>query len=509
MDSPYGAVAASLLLLVVLFGFFAVATTGPAEAQEMVVAYGNDPLSVDPRIVFTTTGESLIQHVYETLVGQDEKGNVIPKLAVSWRQVSPTILEFKLRPNVKFHNGEPFTGDSVKYTLESMVAPDTKSPKRAFLAEIEQVKIVDPLTVQLITKRPTRALLRTLTYYGAIMPAKASRELGDKMGSTAFGTGPYRVAEYVPGQRFVIEATESYWGPAPKIKKITYRIVPEDATRVAMLESAQAMMVNNLPVDMIRRIEGGADTRVDAAVTARTVYMGIKTNRGFLADPRVRQALNHAVNKQEIIETVLGGRGQVANSPIAPLVQFYDQSIPTYAYDPAKAKQLLAAAGVPAGSPLRIGIPTGRYLMDRQVGEAVAGYLKEIGFNVQVETPEWGNYYADVLKADGRFDVFMLGWGTTTLDPDFLLTPNFHSQFSKSTLYKNASVDRMLDEARQTFDDRAAGELYRRIQRTIVTDAPWIFLHYQPDLIGVNKRLQNIQRRAGNELHFFSESTLK
>ena len=507
---PWIAIVVSSLFLVILFTVFGLSIlVGPAAAQEMVVAYGNDPLSVDPRIVFTTTGESLIQHVYETLVGQDEKGNVVPKLALSWHQVSPTVLEFKLRPNVKFHNGEPFTGESVKYTLEGMVAPGTKSPKRAFLAEIDHVNIVDNLTVQVVTKRPTRALLRTLTYYGAIMPAKASRELGDKMASTAYGTGPYRLVEYVPGQRFVIQAADAYWGSAPKIKKITYRIVPEDGTRVALLESGQAVMVNNLPVDMIRRIESGADTRVDAAVTARTIYMGIKTNRGFLADPRVRQALNHAVNKQEIIETILGGRGQVANSPIAPLVQFYDQSIPAYAFDPEKAKQLLAAAGVPAGTPLRVGIPTGRYLMDRQIGEAVTGYLRNVGFNVQVETPEWGNYYSEVLKADGRFDVFMLGWGTATLDPDFLLTPNFHSQFSKSTLYNNPAVDRMLDEARQTFDDRAAGELYRRIQRTIVADAPWILLHYQPDLIGVSKRLENIQRRAGNELHFFYDATLR
>jgi peptide/nickel transport system substrate-binding protein len=475
----------------------------------MVVVYGNDPLSVDPRIVFTTTGESLIQHVYETLVGQDEKGNVVPKLALSWRQVNPTTLEFKLRKDVKFHNGEPLTAESVKYTLESMVAADTKSPKRAFLAEIDHVTVVDDLTVHVITKRRTRALLRTLTYYGAIMPAKASKELGDKMGSTAFGTGPYKVVEYVPGQRFVIEANDAYWGPKAKIKKITYRLVPEDGTRVAMLESGQAMMVNNVPVDMLKRIEATKDLRIDSAVTARTIYFGIKTNRGFLKEAKVRQALNYAVNKQEIIATILGGRGQVANSPIAPLVQFYDATIPAYGFDPAKAKQLLKEAGVQPGANLRVGVPTGRYLMDRQIGEAVAGYLRDVGFNVQLETPEWGNYYADVLKPDGRFEVFMLGWGTTTLDPDFLLTPNFHSQFSKSTLYNNPTVDELLDQARQTFDDKVARDLYQKIQRTIVADAPFIFLHYQPDLIGMNKKLQNIQRRAGNELHFFSEATLQ
>jgi peptide/nickel transport system substrate-binding protein len=329
------------------------------------------------------------------------------------------------------------------------------------------------------------------------------------MAATAHGTGPFKLVEYVPGQRFVVEANDAYCGPKPRIKKITYRIVPEDGTRVAMLESGQAAMVNNLPVDTLRRIEGARDLRVDSAVTARTIYFGIKTNRGVLADARVRQALNHAVNKQEIIDTILGGRGQVANSPIAPLVQFYDPTIPPYAYDPARAKKLLQEAGVPANTSLRVGVPTGRYLMDRQIGEAVAGYLREVGFNVQVETPEWGNYYADVLKPDGRFDVFMLGWGTTTLDPDFLLTPNFHSQFSKSTLYKNPAVDELLDQARQTFDDRAAGEMYQRLQRMIVADAPFIFLHYQPDLVGMSRRLQNIQRRAGNELHFFSEATFQ
>lgn len=495
----------------VLLSFAAVLVLsgGHALGKEMVVAYGNDPLSVDPRIVYTTTGESLIQHVYETLVGQDAKGGLVPKLAVSWRQVDPTTLEFKLRRGVKFHNGEPLTGASVKYTLESMVAPDTKSPKRAFLAEIDHVKVVDDHTVHLITKRPTRALLRTLTYYGAIMPAKVSQELGDKMGSTAHGTGPYRLVEYVPGQRFVIEANPDYWGPKPKITKITYRLVPEDSTRVAMLESGQAVMVNNLPVDMIKRIEGARELRVDSAVTARTVYLGIKTTRGPLKDPRVRQALNYAVNKQEIIDTILGGRGQVANSPIAPLVQFYDSSIKAYPYDPARARQLLKEAGVATGTSLKIGVPTGRYLMDRQIGEAVVGYLQAVGFNVQLETPEWGNYYGEVLKADGRFDVFMLGWGTTTLDPDFLLTPNFHSQFSKSTLYNNPTIDKLLDEARQTFDDGKARELYQRIQKILVEDAPFVYLHYQPDIIGVSKRLTNIQRRAGNELHFFSEAVLE
>jgi ABC-type transport system substrate-binding protein len=479
-------------------------------AQEITVALGTDVGSLDPRISFNVPGESQLQTMYETLVGLDPNGRVLPKLAESWEmKENPPQIKFKLRKNVKFHNGEPFTAESVKYTLESIVAPESKSPKKPFLAQIAGVDVVDPYTAIVKMKSFNRDLLRTLTLFPVMMPAKASKELGDKMATTIIGTGPYKFVEYRSGEKLVVTANPDYWGKKPQLPKITFRIIPEHGTRLVALESGEAMMINNLPIDQIDRLAKSPNIEILAAPTARVVTLAVRMDRKPLDDVRVRHALNYAINKEELIKTILGGRAQIANSPLPPMCFGADPTMKPWPYDPAKAKELLTQAGYPNGFKLKFGTPVGRFLQDKQISEAIAGYLEKVGIKTELDTPEFATYVAETMKKDGKYDIFLFAWGYQTLDPHWGFGTLYHSRFATRTAYNNPKVDELLDKARQVADEQDATKIYIEVQKIIWGDASMVWLYYQPDIIGVNKRFKGIERTHGNEIFVFNGTYLQ
>ena len=481
-----------------------------AAAQEITVALGTDVGSLDPRISFNVPGESQLQTMYETLVGLDPNGRVLPKLAESWEmQENPPQIRFKLRRNVKFHNGEPFTAESVKYTLESFTAPDSKSPKKPFLAQIAGVDVVDPYTAVVKMKSFNRDLLRTLSLFPVIMPAKASKELGEKMATTIIGTGPYKFVEYRSGEKLVATANPDYWGKKPRIPKITFRVIPEHGTRLVALESGEAMMINNVPIDQIGRLAKSPNIDILSAPTARIVVVGLRMDRKPLDDVRVRHALNYAINKEELIKMILGGRAQIANSPLPPMCFGADPTMKPWPYDPAKAKELLAQAGYPNGFKLKFGTTVGRYLQDKQVAEAITGYLERVGIKAELETPEIATYISETMKKDSKYDIFLFAWGYQTLDPNWGFGTLYHSRFATRTGYNNAKVDQLLDKGRQIADEQEVTRIYLEAQKIIWEDASMVWLYYQPDIIGVNKRFKGIERTHGNEIFVFNNTYLQ
>ena len=218
--------------------------------------------------------------------------------------------------------------------------------------------------------------------------------------------------------------------------------------------------------------------------------MAFRCDRAPLNDKRVRQAINFAVDKEAITKNIMRAKAQPATSPIATMILGGDAKLPPYNHDPAKARALLKAAGA-EGATISMGSSNGRYIMDRQVAEAVQGYLQKVGLKATLESPEWATYVGEVVKGEkSKYDMHMLGWGVITMEPDYQVRDHYHSANNKKwNAYTNPDLDRAMDEAVLIMDRGQAREAYHRIFATVWEDAPWLFLHYQPELIGVDRRM--------------------
>jgi ABC-type transport system substrate-binding protein len=464
---------------------------------ELVVAFSVDPGHFDPRVEAGVPGFSMMYpHMYETIVWRRKDLALDPALSLAeqWEQVNPTTLRFKLRQGVNFHNGEEFTAEAVKLTAESFTAPESKFPVKSSMAVTREVKIVDKYTADYLTEVPSRPLLRILGLQ-AMMSPRAMKELGPKIATNPVGTGPYEFVEYVPGQHVLMEVNPHYWGPQPKSNRLKIRFIPENGTRLAALESGEVMMVTNVPPDSIKRLEGNPQLEMRTSVTNRIMFVTLRTDRPPWTDKRARQALNYAIDKEAITQGILGGLAPIAKAPLPPAVFGSHTGLQPYPYDPPRAKKLLAAAGA-SGATFNLGVPNGRYLLDRQIGEAIAGYLSEAGLKVNFDNPTWSSFVTEISKFDqAKYDGYFFGWGVVTGEPDMLMREHFHSKFTRRNAYKNPEVDRLVDEAAESFDEAKVQGAYFRAQEIVWDECPWIFLHLQPDLNAVNKRLRGFEAR--------------
>jgi peptide/nickel transport system substrate-binding protein len=471
------------------------ATAAPASVSrqpELTVGIDSDPITLDTRQSAVTQGYPMIHHITEPLVFRQTDGKVIPWLADSWERQGDLVWKLHLKQGVKFTNGEPFDAESVKYTLDSItdptIFPKTTAQRRSFLQMIQKVDIVDPSTVTITTKNPSRSMLSYLTTFGTL-PAKAARDLGEKFGTQPIGTGPFKMGEYVPGSQLSLDANKDYWGGAPASDKLTFRFIPEAATRVAALQAGEVAMINSLPPDQVDLIKNNPQLDTAEVMSTRILHLHMTVNRAPFQDIRVRQAINYAIDREGIVKALLGGHGMAATKLIYSPSILYASEQPAYEYNQAKAQQLLADAGV-TGSTIKYAHTTGRFLNDRQIGQTLGQQLQKIGFTVNLEAPEWGTLFQRIL--DSQYDIWFAAYGTLTLDPDYAMNWLYNSQTSWNK-YSNPKVDQLLQTGDQAFDNASA--TYADLQSTVWQDVPNNWLYFQPELHGVNKKLRNHQPR--------------
>lgn len=459
---------------------------------------GAEPESLDPVAMASSPSATISQHISQTLVYLDVDGTLRPNLAEAW-ETAPDGLSWtlSLRQNVQFHDGTPFNAEAVKFNLDRFLNPDNAAPFRFLIERIVNVEVVDEFTVRLHLEKPFAPLLSHLShaFIGMISPAALQAlPAGEKI-TLPVGTGPFRIVSWDKGDKVVLERNPAYWGEQPKLEKVTFRFVPEAASRIVMLETGEAQAIMSVPPAEAPRLRQNQDLRVVNQTGVRLIYIGINNQRGPLADPRVRQALNYAIDKETLVQTVLAGSGQPSTAPVVPAVFGHTPAGP-YAFNLDKAKQLLAEAGYADGFSVNLYHPTGRYVMDATIAEAVQGMLKEIGVTAELKTMEWGTYLQSIRKppAEATHDLYMLGWGTVTLDADYGLYSMFHSAQWPATgwnvsFYKNEQVDELLTAGRNTPDREERKRIYSEVIPLIWQDAPWIFLH---DEMQINAERANV-----------------
>ena len=303
----------------------------------------------------------------------------------------------------------------------------------------------------------------------------------------------------------VLEKFPDYWRGAPKLDRVVYRPIVEDQARLTELLTGTLDLIVGVPPDFVAQLEGSPKANLLKQVGAHVWYLGINNTKKPLDDKRVRQALNYAVNKDAIVKDVLKGTGAVSRGPVLPGTWGADPNLSAYAYDPAKAKKLLAEAGYPNGFSTTMWVPESGSGMQSPVAMAVVmqSNLRAVGVNVTLQTMEWGAYIAKLRTKEQ--DLFALSWAAGSEDPDMVMYPLFHSsQWTPNgpnrAMYKNEKFDALLAEARQVTDQAKRAALYREAQRILIEDAPWVFVDHEIQIAATSKRVQGFKLHPSFDL---------
>ena len=481
-----------------------------APQGKVIIAQGVDPSTLDPMNHQETPASNLSTNIFDTLLERDQELKLVPQLAESYRIVAPTVWEFKLRKGIKFHNGEPFDAESVKFSLERLVDPNLKMRGASPFAPLSRVEIVDSHTVRIHTKAPW-PILDTLMSAGqaAMLPPKYYRE--KEMAYVArnpVGSGPFKFVRWMKDEQIELTANEQYWRGAPKIKTLIFRPIPDDAVRVAALQNGEIDIAVNIPPHLATIIANHPKLFLSTASSVRTIQLMYYTHEfdrqhklvgpypGPVADRRVRLAMNYAVDVDEIIKSVLDGKGVRIATLLTSKHFGFDPALKPIKQDLAKAKRLLAEAGFPNGLDVVLNSPQGRYVRDKEVAEALAGQLTKAGIRTQLKTHEWGAYLNGMVYIHKAGPVWLIGWGNATYDAETVYVPLFRSGKILSN-YFNADFDRMVDEAQTIMDPKKRLDQYHRINRLWIEDAAAMPLYQQLDLYGATKRM--VWKARGDE----------
>lgn len=461
---------------------------GGAGLTSLVVALAADPASLNPLIQTGLVEASVQLNVFDTLAFPDADGTPQPALAQSWNVLDDRIWEFRLRPGVSFHNGEPCDSAAVRYTVETMLDPTSHSPVRAQLATIERVETPDPLVVRIITRQPFAPLLAELTALAIVPPEHASAVGMDGLDQRPIGTGPYRFVERVRDERIVLAANPDHWRGVPALDRLEFRPIPEGATRLAALRTGQVGLATNVSSDQAASVTRDG-LQLLTRLGVQTLYLRLHARRPPLDNVLVRRALAHAIDVDTIIAALYGGHARRVAAPFPPDVFGYDTSATPVPYDPALARALLVEAGYADGIELTLETPRGRYPGDAPIPLAIAGYLKDVGVETTLRTLEWAPYLQKVTAGQGE-DLFLLAGTNRTFDPHFTMARLYAnaSSFGRD-YYGNAAIDVLTDEAAATLDQGRREALYHELLVILRRDVPAIWLAQLEDLYGARSDL--------------------
>ncbi len=453
--------------------------------------------TLDPHMHFQRVGILVNINMFDSLLHKTTRLEYEPSLAVSWKSVTDTVWEFKLRQGVKFHTGDTMTAEDVKYSFDRVIDPKKKSPQYGNVRAIKEVKIVAPDTVQLITDAPYPLLLERLVFF-PIVPRKHVEKVGDQTfgESAAVGTGPWKLAEYKRDQHIKLEAFDGHWRGKPAFRYLVFRSIPEVATQVAELKTGGVDIIRNVLADLVPELKSHPQTYVTSTPILRTHYVMLDMRQAPFDKKAVRQAANYAIDREVIVQKMMGGLGRVVPTVVHPAAFGYDPSVTPYPYDPKKAKELLAQAGYPNGMDITL---HSAFIEFRPVFEALAQMLTEVGIRTSPKMWDPGPAYNKFFQGEGKATHGAYGsWGYySVFDADAILHPLYHTEpggWIGKWYARVEGLDPLIDQARSTVDQAARKRTYSQIIRVIKEEAPSIFLFHQFDTLGISKKVDYAAR---------------
>lgn len=466
-------------LVFALFCATALSSAMPAMAQTLTIGVRGGPDSIDPHFTATGTHAESLKHIFDTLVWSGDGLELEPRLATSWKPINDTTWEFKLRPGVKFHDGSDFTAEDVKFSIERIPMVSGPNPTTIYVRRVKETKIIDPLTVHVITDGPAPTLpndfirLFIVSSKAAAGLTKESANGAFNSGKAAIGTGPYKYVSWEPKGDLVMDRFDGFWGPKEPWARHVRKEIANDAARVAQLKAGQLDLITRVPATDVAALK--RDSKIDVQIID-TVYVfnieldlrekaqnvtakdGSALAKNPFQDIRVREALDLAIDRNALAEVAMEGLGKPVNQMVTPSIFGFNKALPAREYNPTKAKALLAEAGYPNGFKMQFSFTKDRLPGDTQVGTSVAQMWAAIGIDATPNAQPATVFFP--ARTRGEFSASMSGWGTLTGEAHYTLSSLVHSNDPAKKMgafnvlaYKNDEMDKLLQIAAVEMDE--------------------------------------------------------
>ena len=451
----------------------ATALVTSAVAQTLTIGVRGGPDSIDPHFTATGSHAEALKHVFDTLVWSGDGLELEPRLAESWRAVGDSVWEFKLRRGVKFHDGSDFTAQDVKFSIERIPTVAGPNPTTIYVRRVKETKIIDPLTIHVITDGPAPTLpndfirLFIVSSKAAAGLTKESANEAFNSGKAAIGTGPYKYVSWQPKGDLVLARNDAYWGPKEPWARHVRKEIANDAARVAQLKAGQLDLISRVPDTDVATLKRDPKLTVDVIDTVYVFNVELdmreKANnvsakdgsalaKNPFLDLRVREAIDLAIDRKALAEVAMEGMGKPVNQMVTPSIFGYNKALGERKYDPAAARKLLADAGYPNGFKLQFSFTQDRLPGDRQVGTSIAQMLAAVGIDAQANAQPAAVFFP--ARTRGDYSMSMSGWGTLTGEAHYTLSSLAHSNDKDKKMgafnvlgYKNPVMDKLLQDA--------------------------------------------------------------
>lgn len=461
---------------------------GPALAAKdrFVVDLVNEPSSLDPQVQWNPDSYYVYRNIFDNLVTRDDKGEIIPQVATAWKQVSDTEIEFDLRSDIAFHDGSKLTADDVVYSVKRITDPKFASPQLGQFDKITDAIALSPTKVKLVTAGPYPALLAQLVKLSIVPKAVVEAVGKDAFNLKPVGSGPYKFESWQRGVNVQLTRNDAYWGTKAPFPTVTFRAVPDAATRLANLQAGASDLVVTLDADQAAQLKSSPKAQALIGLTERVAYVRLNTTKPPFDNPKLRLAAAYAIDKQAMIDGLLGGYDKQVPELLTPAIFGWVDGIKAPEHDLAKAKALIAEAGPAAKAEIDLSTAP---VFDQRIVQAIQQMLTEAGFNVKIAMSDMATYLKRAQAGPETTSLLSFGrWSCACQDADGVLFPLLHKSSGWSA-YRNPKMDALLEEARATLDTGKRLAAYKQVHEIVATDVPVVPLYQAVVIYGATKNL--------------------
>jgi len=480
-------------------------TTTLLWAQTVHFSIAANPSRFNPILATDSASSAITRWIFNGLLKYDKEGNIVPDLAKSYTFLSPTLLEFRLREDVRWSDGVPFTAKDVLFTFETILSPEVFTPYSSGFTHVESVRVVDDFTLHVTYKTPYFKALEL--WMMEVLPYHLLKDeealMTSRFNQAPVGTGPYLLETFSLSKSIVLRANPDYFEGEPKPKRLVFHFLPDTATEFMMLRSHKLDVGTVTPLQYERQLDGRFHDfyAVHESIAHSYAYVGLNLEDPKFQDLRVRQALSLAIDRQELVDILLFGRGEVCTGPFLPRTNAFNPNVKAPVQDIQKAKALLAEAGYTEENPLHFTLSASSGSR-AAMAEVLQHQLAKAGIQMRIRVMEWQAFLNTVILPR-RFEAVLLAWNLGLKSDAYGI---WHSESIRKggfnfVGYRNEVVDRLIKEAEQTVDEERFGEIYREIFAHIAHDVPYLFLYIPHSLSAVNRAVRPVEPSLVGILH--------
>lgn len=461
----------------------------PAQAgrDRFVVDLVNEPSSLDPHLQWNPDSYYVYRNIFDNLVTRDDKGEIAPQVATSWKQVSDTQIAFTIRDDITFHDGRKLTPEDVAFSVTRITDPKFGSPQLGQFNKITKAEVTGPNEVTLTTDGAYPALLAQLVKL-SIVPKHVVEAAGkDGFNAKPTGSGPYVFEGWQRGVQVSLKRNDAYWGKKGVFPEAIFRAVPDAATRVANLQAGASDLGVSLDSDLAGQLKSSGKAKPLSVLTERVAYLRLNPSKPPFDNPDIRRALAHAIDKAGLVEGILGGYDKPVPIMLTPVHVGWVEGIAAPEYDPAKAKELVAKAGAAGKAEIELATAP---VFDQRVVQAVQQMLADAGLNVKIAMSDMASYLKRAQSGLETVPSLSYGrWSCACQDADGVLFPLLHKSSGWSA-YRNPEVDAALEAARATLDETKRLDAYKKVHEIVAREVPLVPLYQSAIIYGAANALQ-------------------